>query len=443
MTLGKIPPSLAPTYPFNAPNEPLELYSGTLTASEGAASVAVEGVIKWAWLPTPRVTYSFATDDPKTNGWNIGGDIEVSVPASEPLLTGDTGSATEEGTLSAWALSMDGWLKHTTRGDSSDVRRVTFFLPNVPQVNGTWIQGHGHSWNGRWSLEAGDWQFTIDERQDRIPVRKTLRQSGGYAFTHVGEFTRKDGAAIPEDEISNVLHLLRCIFSFSFGRATSPALVSGYDSSNSLAWLDWRVFHIAPWTPASQVIDETGLADLKEIFAGFGSLWSDPFERELLSNAISYFLQCNEMNPLPLATSAGQAGLELLAYERLVEEQQAFTPAQYKNRTAHDNISALLASYKVANSIPPELTRLIGAAASANPQCGTGPEIITRMRNGVIHPSRKKPKFSTEEWLECWQLVSSYLILSVLGRVSFKGDYRDPVNPVKHAGSVTKAPWAP
>ncbi|MEU8700316.1 hypothetical protein AB0C61_22140 [Streptomyces sp. NPDC048680] len=368
--------------------------------------VAVDGVIKWAWLPTPRVTYSFTTDDPKTNEWNIGGDIEVSVPASEPLLSGDTGSATDEDTSSAWALSVDGWLKHTTRGDSSDVRRVTFFLPNVPQVNGTWIQGHGHSWNGRWSLEAGDWQFTIDERQDRIPVRKTLRQSGGYAFTHVGEFARKDGAAIPEDEISNVLHLLRCIFSFSFGRATSPALASGYDSSNSLAWLDWRVFHIAPWASASQVIDETGLADLEHIFAGFGSLWSDLFERDLLSNAISYFLQCNEMSPLPLAASAGQAGIELLAYERLVEEQQTFTPGQYKNKSAHENISALLASCKVANSIPPELTRLTGAAASANPQCGTGPEIITRMRNGVIHPSRKKPKFSTEEWLECWQLVS-------------------------------------
>lgn len=443
MTPGATPSALTPTYPFNAPNEPLELYSGTLTASEGDAPVSVDGVIRWEWLPTPRVTYTFATDDPKTNGWEIGGDIQVSVPESEPLLSGDSESATAEDLPGAWALSIDGWLKPTTRGDSSDVRRVTFLLPNVPQVHGAWIRGHGRSWNGRWSLEAGDWQFTIDERHDRIPVRQELRKSGGYVFTYVGEFTRKDGAPISEDEISNVLHLLRCIFSFSFGRATSPALASGYDSSNSLTWVDWRVFHITPWTARAQVIDETGFADLENIFTGFGSLWSDPFERELLSNAISYYLECNEMNPLPLATSAGQACLELLAYERLVEEQQTVTSGQYKARSAHDNISALLASYKISNTIPTELTRLSGAASSVNPPCGSGPEIITRMRNGVIHPSRKKPKFSTEEWLECWQLVSSYLILSVLGRVSFKGSYRDPVNPVKHAGSVTKVPWAP
>lgn len=442
MSPGASPSSLTPTYPFNAPNEPLELYSGTLTASEGDKPVAVDGTIRWAWLPTPRVTYTFTTDDPKTNGWDIGGDIQVSIPESEPLLSGDSGSAAED-TSDAWALSIDGWLKPTTRGNSSDVRQVTFFLPNVPQVHGAWIRGHGRSWNGRWSLEAGDWQFTIDERHDRIPVRQELRKSGGYAFTHVGEFTRKDGAAIPEDEISNVLHLLRCIFSFSFGRATSPALASGYDSSNSLAWVDWRVFHITPWTATSQIIDETGFADLEQIFAGFGNLWSDPFERELLSNAVSYYLECNEMNPLPLAISAGQACLELLAYERLVEEQRTFTSGQYKARSAHENISALLASYKISNTIPTELTRLSGAASSANPRCGSGPEIITRMRNGVIHPSRKKPKFSTEEWLECWQLVSSYLILSILGRASFEGSYRDPVNPVKHAGSVTKVPWAP
>ncbi|WP_405848516.1 hypothetical protein [Streptomyces sp. NBC_01518] len=443
MIPGALPSPITSNYPLGDPNESFDLYSGILAASDGATSVNVDGTVRWDWLPTPRITYAFSTDDPKTNAWDLGENIEASVPDGEPLVPGGTEITAAREAQSAGNLSVEGRLVPTVRGNTSDVRRVTFLLPNVPQVNGEWIRGFGHSWNGRWILEAGDWQFIIDERHDRVPVRSRLRRSGGYAFTHVGEFTRKDGAAMPEDEISNVFHLLRCVFSFAFGRAISPALASGYDSNEVLTWLDWRVFHIAPWQPASQIIDETGIADLKQLFSGFGSLWSDQFARDLLSNAVSYYLECNDMNPLHLAASAGQAGLELLAYERLVEEQQVFTSAQYKPRKAHENISALLASYGISDALPSGLANLCGAAGSVNPPCGTGPEIITRMRNGVIHPSRKKPKFNTSQWLEAWELVSSYLILSILGRVSFNGRYRDPVNPQRHSGAVTKVPWAP
>ncbi|MEU9381100.1 hypothetical protein AB0D38_08900 [Streptomyces sp. NPDC048279] len=443
MSLSNPPSPVAPTYPLGGVNQSIVLHSGDLTAFEGGTAVTVDGTIRWDWLPTPRITYTFSTDDPKTNVWNIDGNIEASIPDGEPLLPNVAEATETQEELAVGALAVEGRLAPVMRGSASDVRRVVFQLPNLPQVHGEWIRGFGHRWNGRWLLEAGDWRFIIDDRHDRIPVQSELRRTGGYVFTHVGEFVRQDGAAMPEEEISTVLHLLRCVLSFAFGRAISPALASGYDSSEALTWLDWRVFHIAPWQPAAQVIDETGLADLKLLFSGFGSLWSDQFARDLLSNAVSYYLECIVMNPLHLATSAGQAGLELLAYERLVEEQQVLTSAQYKSRTAHENIISLLSSHGASHALPSSLTNLTKAAGSANPPCKSGPEIITRMRNGVIHPSRKKPKFTTDEWLEAWELVSSYLVLSILGRVSFNGRYRDPVNPQRHPGAVTKVPWAP
>jgi hypothetical protein len=443
MTNGNLPSPVEPTYPLSGINESFPLYVGKLTASEAGASVDVDGIVRWDWLPTPRISYAFSTDDAGTSAWDLDGDIDAIIPDDEPLLPSTTDAPNDPEKLTAGSLSVEGRLGPTFRGDASDIRRVVFQIPNLPQVHGWWIQGLGKSWNGRWVVEAGDWKFVIDDRHDRHEIRSELRRAGGYVFTHVGEFSRQDGAAIPIEEISDALHLLRCVLSFAFGKSTSPLLASGYDSTGALKWLDWRVFHVAPWQPASQVVDETTFADLKLLFSGFGKLWSDSFTKDLLSNAVSYYLECNAMNPLHLATSAGQAGLELMAYERLVEEQKVLTPKQHRNEKAHDNISALLTSYGASDALPSGLIHLTKAAQSASPPCLTGPEIITRMRNGVIHPSRKKPKYSTEEWLEAWELASSYLILSILGRISFNGQYRDPMNPDKHPGAVTKVPWAP
>jgi hypothetical protein len=40
---------------------------------------------------------------------------------------------------------------------------------------------------------------------------------------------------------------------------------------------------------------------------------------------------------------------------------------------------------------------------------------VTRKRNAVIHPSRKRAKFSFEEWFEYWRLSMYYLQLACSG----------------------------
>ncbi|WP_157847688.1 hypothetical protein [Streptomyces violens] len=424
--------------PLGAANEPLLLHAGELVVTQDGQRFPVEGVIRWEWLPTPQITYEFSTDSPELNTWDITEEFTVEIPDTVTIGSEILSDNEDSKPL----LRASGRMKNTTVGTGEDIRRVTFHVPNMPDVNGHWLsEPGGRSWNGRLAFRAADWMFILDSRPDRRAIRDQLRDRGGYATTHTGELTRHDSTPMSQEEISSAFHLLRCVLSFSFGRQITPCLGLGFNSGGEVAWRDWRVFHIRPWSGAHRLVDETRYSDLADIFSLVGDLWSDEFSRDLLSNAVHYYLEANDPMPVNIAVSAGQAALELMAYEKLVEENRTLTSSQYKSAAAHENISALLRTYSIDGQIPAILSRLKSAASGANPPCLTGPEVLTRMRNGVIHPSRHKQKFSTDAWVEAWELTCQYVSLAILGRIGFNGSYRDPVDPNKYAGVVSTVPW--
>lgn len=433
---------LEPFYPLGAVDEPILLHSGDLLATQGKQTIRVSGTIHWEWLPTPRIAYRFSTSDPDLYKWDLfASDYDIQLPDDSAIKSNDASSPDTE----AAALHMDGRMSNITLGTKVDIRRVVFHVANMPSLHGAHLQNGQSWWNGHLEFTTQTWKFILDEREDRDVIRGDLRARGGYAATHVGELTRIDGAELSEEEISNAFHMLRCCLSFAFGRHITPFLAVGFDSSGAVTWQDWRVFALSSWTGGSHVIDATGRLDMAELISGFGRLWSDQFTRDLLSYATHYYLECSDPQPLNLAVSAGQAGLELLAYERLVEELKQLTAKEYKNsqvNPAHKNLAELISSYGIDTSLPQALTNLCAAASRVQPACTTGPEILTRMRNGVIHPSRSKPKFSSAEWTEAWLLTQHYLLLTILGRINFKGSFRDPLDPDKNSGKVTRVPWA-
>lgn len=69
--------------------------------------------------------------------------------------------------------------------------------------------------------------------------------------------------------------------------------------------------------------------------------------------------------------------------------------------------------------------------------------MVTRMRNGVIHPKRTNAAFTPWEWLDATHLSLHYLILGILAYVGYQGSYRDPLDFAKPWGEVTKVPWNP
>ncbi len=323
------------------------------------------------------------------------------------------------------------------------MRRVTFHVANMPYVRGSDLSTGRTWWKGRISLEAGGWRITFDARPDHKTIESQLRRIGGYAVTHTGQLERIDGGGFSPEEASDAFELIRACLSFAFGRSISPSLATGFDGSGRVVWQDWRAFVIAPWRTSHAIIDKVvGAPDLEELFLRIGNIWGDSFVRELVTRAIQYYLASNDPNPINVAVSNGQAGLELLAYEKLVEDLKRLTDREYRSprNPAHKNINRLLSEFRVRGKLPKTLTALHAAAKSQ--KCSSGPEILTKMRNGVTHPSRSKPKYNTEAWIEAWELMCRYLILCILARIDFQGSFSDPIEPNKMVGTVARVPWA-
>jgi hypothetical protein len=389
--------------------------------AEQAQCAQAMGRLCWQWLPTPRVTYNLTVDDTDVLLWSPH-DVSAEIDNAPP--DGQAPPPTQNLT------QLDGPYGNQTRGDATGMTRLVFQVPNMPAIVSDWLDSGAGQWRGRIVLKSLVWQVVLDARQDRDDVSSKLHTTGGYGVMYVGELTRVNPGVLTTDEADYALSALHACLSFAFGRHITPALTVGYNSNEALAWEVWRVFRIAPWSGAETVIDtRVGASDLSGLFGGFATLWQDDFTRDLLARAVYYYLESNDPMPLELAVASSQSGLELLAWEELVEEKKSLTVKKYKDNSAADNMRELLSSYHVDVSVPGRQTQL--SAAAARLSCNDGPEILTRMRNGAMHPSRKKPRFSQDEWVQSWCLVRRYIILAILGRAGHQGAFRDPVSDNK------------
>lgn len=158
-----------------------------------------------------------------------------------------------------------------------------------------------------------------------------------------------------------------------------------------------------------------------ELFQCFAAIWDDKFmSEEVLYRSFRLYLDAGYGSTMQLAVSTAQAGLELLAHTHLVEDNGLLSNALYDKLPAHERISDYLTQHLVDDSISTAETPAL-AAAAARVGAATAPQLVVKMRNGVIHPSRTKPMFSGGEWFEARQLSLRYLILGILAYVKYQG----------------------
>ncbi|MFE6164476.1 hypothetical protein ACFQ7F_36810 [Streptomyces sp. NPDC056486] len=430
----EIPEPIRTKHPPAGVNESIKLYSGNLSASSSTASFLAVGEITWCWLPTPRIDYEIASSDPEVLQWDMAEELAIGIPGGDiPEI--DAGSGEKSPIIHARAR-----LPEMSRGSKQDMRRVAFHVANMPMTMGDSLRDGGSWWRGRTMLVGNGWSIILDSRRDSKGIRDQLKEQGGFAITHTGQLQRAGGEAFAEEEANDALELLGCCLSFAFGRHIAPSLAEGYDSADQVVWQDWRARRISPWGTRHSIIDETRQSDLSDIFLHFAGFWEDYLMRDLLTHATHYYIEASDPNPIQLAASTAQAGLELLAYEKLVASG-SMSSNRYGKNHAHQNMSALLAEYSIDDSIPATLASLTQAANTPTASL-SGPQILARMRNGIMHPSREKPRYDVEAWLDAWSLARKYLILSTLGRIGFQGSIRDPIDEEKHVGKVTRVPWA-
>jgi hypothetical protein len=422
-------------------NQSIRLSEGTLVSHHGGQSYEAPGSVQLNWAPVPHIGYIVGFNDP---------DIEIKFypdPPNEPDVSVDkdvvpAAPAGISPDYSEYFMTLDGWLNNTEIQDPTVgiMSSATFFVANLPiVVRADFISEGNHHWAGRVVLNGGGWTVTLDAIEGCNERQTSLQRESGYAITHAGRLARADGSTFTADEARDALGAIRYTLSFATGRWVSPVLPVGYSAQGDPIWASWEHPSVDAWRAVNTVADPMTPAHLPDFFAKIADAWCDPFRREVVTRSIHYFIQANQPSPVELAVSTAQAGLELLAWTTLVADGPR-TNSQYKGGQAHGNLRDSLRARSINTSIPAELPGLQNAANSQN--CADGPEILTRMRNGVIHPTRDKPKFASAEWVDAWRLAEHYLMLMILSYLNYNGTHRDVINR-RNLGDVLTVPWVP
>lgn len=437
-----VPSAVRHFYASPEANQPIGLYEGLITASHQGRKVAARGSVQLNWAPLPHIEYTIGFDDLAVSAaFNPDPPDEpvVSVEAAE-VPTAPTGPLSD---YSEHLMTLTSWLDNTEiqAHSGASLSSVTFCVANLPIViPGTFLAEGNHRWAGRVVLDGGPWTVTLDAREGHIERQSNLQLKSGYCVTHTSRLARADGSAFTVSEAKGALKALHFTLSFASGRWISPLLPVGFSQQGEAVWTCWEHPTVDPWRAANTVADPMTPRHLPDLFSCLESIWNDPFRQEVVTRSIHYFIRANDPTPVDLAVSTAQAGLELLSWTTLVAEGGMLNKTYGRHpRTAALNLRDLLQGRGIPTSIPTALTSLQGAARAQG--CSDGPEILTRMRNGVIHPTRDKPTFSSPEWIDAWRLAEHYLMLSILSYLGYSGTHRDVIER-RHAGDVVTVPWA-
>jgi hypothetical protein len=178
---------------------------------------------------------------------------------------------------------------------------------------------------------------------------------------------------------------------------------------------------------------------LGEMFGLIERCSSDEPMATVIDRAIKYYVHGNRPRPVEIAVASSQMAFELLAWLRL-REQGGQSKQDFKNLSAAQKMRAVLNEASISDAIPDSLDRASELAAQLG--ATDGPELLTRMRNGFVHPAPSKRAFGGDEWVQGWILMQWYLELSLLHLLGYTGQYscRLP-DRRKHVGDHSSVPW--
>lgn len=386
------------------------------------------------------------------------------------LLRGPGG----DGELPAWVRGIDldsstavlsggGWSNGAAFGRAeAALDRIMAHWFNVPDWHGPMLladataDGDRRQGSGRWVIEAGGWNVTIDVRPDHARIWRDLHKRHTYVMTHVMQLRRADHASFIAAEAEPVLTALHLGISFALGRWAAPMLPVGRDSTGKVLWENWAVSHCDPaQSPSSGWWYDQEFQSLAELLKRVIGVSADTdamsrlrLQMMLAIMAMSYdgFVEQRIMS--------ATAGLEHVLWQALVlgermnaKQFDGRTPFEGQKLAAHDRLRMVLEDARIPLDIDRTLLPVSAKYAEQVKQSQKldldGADLVTWTRNRLVHPeATQEPVYRLSGLVaEVWLLTSHYLVLLTLNSLGYQGDYRDLRRRHGWASETAKVPW--
>ncbi len=349
-------------------------------------------------------------------------------------------------------------------GTDHKLSRVTFHLPDYPDLIGEQcfddeITDGTRTTSIRWSevvLEADGWRVVMQPFRDYYALRQKGRAAQKVVLSGVGEIRRSDGAQFKRKEVQPLLEALRIFLSFAFAEWSPPLLAVGSNEVAQKSCQFWGNYDVAPRPLLQGWLDEHHGPHLAAAFPGFMALWTREKWREPLLLTVSWLIEASRQSGgVDGGIAFGQIPLEMLAWLAFVDDRAIVESEEFKNLSAASKMQLLLAQCGIPLGVPTELTALAKVAAEMQRKSGkapTGPQLVTKVRNTIIHPNDQNRRVRAEwesnysvswsdiRW-ETYRLFKWYITLVLLRHIGYSGKYANRLTHRK-IGQVEPVPWA-
>lgn len=439
-----------PLFDFNSNENSILLHTGVANLCIKDTTYVGDGEVKLELLPKSNIIFygefervdphhglgkaftqseinSFSVDSQTIDGFSIGNNFELLsqllnikwIPKSEPIK---------------FHLEPD-----------KETNKIVFHLFNFEDFDGA-----GSSLQTDGNTRKRIFHFTLSWKSYQITVQSilsvkdnitALKNEGGYRLTQVGQIEKSDSSSFKDDEIKNLLDVLRYFISFAKGSWCSPVCPVGLDNNDNKTWYSLN----SPdkqWQSLSSWFDTKYANELEVFFPSFMELWEQESWKDTIKEVMYWYLNANDPGRgVDAGLILAQAALERLSYEYVVNEKKLLSPKGFKDIWASDKYRLLFSSLNIPLEIPSQCTNMIASANQYN--WLDAPHALTEIRNALVHPEHKKHgQISTELFIEAWNLSLWYLEMTILAIAGYKGTYANRLIKQRWVGSVENVPWS-
>jgi hypothetical protein len=418
--------AIRPAYETPRPNSAVRLARGTMVLRDTSHEIRGRGGIDMVLAGNPRIAFRLTTSGPPVRLEDFSDDVELIAPSlsAAARVFVDNVEIRSSGRI-VFAGLVRGAL---VVGDGRNLARATAGVFNFPRYLGEAISDPGGGMRlARVVMSGGGWRVRMDAVPEINGLIRSLRRVGGHAVTHVAELEREDGSAFDSDQLTEAINVLGYLLSFARGAWTFPALILGYGARGAVEWQEWGDRRLDPWVARMRWFDADAPESLESVFAQIWPRWRNAREQSVLRVAIGFLVEATSGLSVESRIVLTQAALELLAWQRLVNEG-TWSRTRFEVSSAADQVRGLLAACRISPSMP-----AIIASLSRTPGLGSpsdGPGFTVAVRNRVAHPPRSGPHvlLPSNVVVAAWRLALEYHQLAVLNWLDYRGVAVSPVD---------------
>ena len=445
------PIELDPLYVTSTANQPVVLFDGKFSLLKSEGKYEGNGSVRLNWLPQPLIVFDIQLENPSLSDiQRLGDDASIEIPGFDNQIKVVVTSQNFSAGVNGISHNLKGFVDACEFGEPSNLQAIVFHIPNFIRFAGMPVRDkeQTHARSAQAVVEVDCWRLTIERVATADEdLYEELRNTGGFALTHVGKIERLNNGLFSAEPAMEILHSIMARYlSFCRGIRISPLLAVGYDENNNKVWNEWSTRQVQRWRNGESWFNDMSADRLTQGFPGFYHCLKDDVWREPLSQALNWYIECNNQGGgQEGAIILAQAGFELLSWTLLVDKKAVLSKKRFGKLPAMEKLRLLLIDCGIPAAIPATLSDLQMAAEKFN--WVDGPQALTAIRNASVHSDLdKRKRFFNERPLvkyDAWSLCNWYLEMIMLKISNMKGNYSNRlVRPRFKGGEIKPVPWS-